>query len=314
MVGEMQAMVLAAGLGTRLRPLTDRTAKPAVPFLGVPVVTRIVRQLVRAGFDRVVVNLHHRADSVRRALAGLPVDFSEETDVLGTAGGPGWARARGLVRGDEPLLIVNGKIHTDIDFAAIHADHVTSSTAVSMVLVENRERMPFREVHVRDGRVVGFGADRSPEGSAPLAFTGIHVLSPEVVGQLPTRFADTVRDVYPGWMAAGRVGAQVVDGRWWELSTPERYLGLHLRARHLGLAERVSDAVVAPNATVTESVVWDDVHIGPDVRLRRCVVVSGARLPPGLEEDHAVLVPSSDGASVEPHRLEPAAVERAAGS
>jgi mannose-1-phosphate guanylyltransferase len=301
-------MVLAAGLGTRLRPLTDVRAKPAVPFLGVPVVRRIVARLAERGFDRIVVNLHHRPDSIREALDGCPVHWSPEDPIRGTAGGPGLALARGLLRADEPLLVVNGKIDCEMKFDALVEEHVTKATAhVTMALVLNHEREAFREVEVRDGRITGFGPGREPVGPNPLAFTGVHVLGPEVLGRLSSEPADTIRDVYPPLIAAGLVAAAIHDGRWWEFSTPERYLGLHLRARALGLAERAPRAAVAPGAQLDASVLWDDARVGDDVHLDRCIVISGADVPPGTEARLTVF--SAD----ERRALDPDAVRRAAG-
>lgn len=306
-------MVLAAGLGTRLRPLTDRRAKPAVPFMGVPVVRTLVEQLRAARFSPIVVNLHHEPASVRTALQGLPVVFSEEAEVLGTAGGPGWAVRQGLLSAETPLLVVNGKIHTDLDFGLVAADHVTHDTDVSMVLVPNEAHQAFREVHVRGDRVVGFGAGTTPTSAAPLAFTGVHVLGPAALGQLRPVESDTVRDVYPSFIAAGRVRADVRSARWWEMSTPERYLGLHLRARRLGLREAAPQVSVAPTAVVHESVFWDDVHVGAHARLVRCVALSGVHIPAGTTADHLVfdLGPSNE---LRTRRLDPELVELASGS
>src|SRR5207249_3894798 len=108
------------------------------------------------------------------------------------------------------------KLFTDLDLGAALRAHEASGAAVTMVLRTNRDRELFREVKVDGGRVTGFGAGRAPEGRGPLLFTGVHVVAPEVVRSMPCVFSDTVADVYPPLIAAGRVAAHVDDGgRWW---------------------------------------------------------------------------------------------------
>ena len=269
-------MVLAAGLGTRLRPLTDHRAKPAVPFMGAPLVRRLVEQLHSAGCREPVVNTHHLPRTVLSALEGLAFVPSHEPNVLGTAGGIGFALARGCLDRSRPVIVVNGKLHTSIDFAALVRAHQESEAAVTMALVPNRLREAFREVFVEDGRVVGFGLGRAPQSEAPLAFTGIQVLAPEVLARLAPVPSDTVRDVFPALIAERRVRAQVVDARWWEFSTPERYLGLHLRARREGLPDPS-----AGTGRARDCVVWPDVDLSPERALFRCVVLCPA--PPELD-------------------------------
>jgi len=289
-------MLLAAGLGTRLDPLTRLRAKPAVPFLGQPLIRRLATQL---GFaERIVVNLHHMPDTVRAALHDLPVAFSPETELLGTAGGLGQALARGLLDADAPVLVVNGKLHTDLPFRALWEAHHATDAAVTMALFENQAREAFREVQVVDGRVVGFEDGRTPVSERPLAFTGVQVLAPQVLRRLRPVFSDTVRDVFPPLIEAGRVAAWVSHARWWEFSTCERYLGLHLRARRMGLDD--------PSAAHRDSILWPGVSLPPDRTLDRCVVLEVGSVPPGAHS-HVIFGPY--GA----HPLDPRAVQVAEG-
>lgn len=295
-----QVMVLAAGLGTRLWPLTDDRAKPAVPFLGEPLVARLVRHLGACGAARVVVNTHHRPESVRGALEGaasrlgVEVAFSHEDEILGTAGALRAAIRRGLLSADRPVVIVNGKLETDLDPVALLAAHEASGAAVTMLLMPNRARAAFREVKVEGGRVVGFGAGREPEGPDPLLFTGIHALAPEALAAIPEGFCDTVRDVYPPFLEAGRIAAHVVDGaRWWEFSTLERYLELHAEAARLGLGPDVvlsPGARVEPGADVAHAVLWAGARIDAGATVRRAVVGAGVRIAAGERVEGAVVV------------------------
>ena len=138
-------MVLAAGLGTRLWPLTADRAKPAVPFLGRPLVEGVVALLGEHGIDRAVVNTHYQPLGVEAALdaaadLGVDVAFSHEPDILGTAGCLAEALARGLLSADRPTLVINGKLHTDIDLGAAIEAHVASGAQVTMVLRPNPRR------------------------------------------------------------------------------------------------------------------------------------------------------------------------------
>lgn len=289
-----QAMVLAAGLGTRLWPLTADRAKPAVPFLGRPLVAGVVDALRAHGVDRIVVNTHYRAESVRAALADVDVRFSHEATILGTAGCLAQALRLGHLEPDRPTLIVNGKLHLDMDLAAIVAGHTSSDAAVTMVLRPNPDREAFREVLVDEGHVVGFGEGRQPTGERPLLFTGVHVLSPEVLRSIPETFFDTVRDVYPALIEQGRVRAHVTDGgRWWELSTLERYVDLHARAIEQGLATDPVVHVTArvdPSASLTHGVVWEHAEVSSGCVLERVVVGAGVVLATNTRLRNMVVV------------------------
>lgn len=310
-------MVLAAGLGTRLWPLTEDRAKPAVPFLGAPLVARLCAHLARVGFERVVVNTHHRPESVRAALAdakarlGIEVALSHEDEILGTAGAVERALARGLLDPDRPLLVVNGKLETDLDPRPALAAHAAADAAVTMVLLENRAREAFREVKVVGDRVVGFGHGRTPESEAPLLFTGIHVLAPEVLRAIAPGFSDTVADVYPPFIEAGRVLAHVARGaRWWEFSTLARYLDLHIEAHRLGLGPDVvtsPGAAVAPGADVREAVLWEDARVEAGAVVRRAVLGAGVNVAAGEVVEDAVVVLAShvQGPSAAGERGEP---------
>lgn len=252
-------MVLAAGLGTRLWPLTADRAKPAVPFFGRPLIAGIVAWLRDNGFTRCVVNTHHLPSSIHTALGDAPVDvaFSHEETILGTAGCLERACARGLLSKERDTLIVNGKLFTDIDLAPVLAGHRSAGAAVTMVLKPNRERAHFREVLVEGDRVVGFGADRVPAGPSPLLFTGIHVVSPQVMASIPPGPSDTIRDVYPPHIDAKQVRAHVdEDGRWLEFSTLARYLELHGDD-----VVRSKGAEVAPGAEVSRAVLWENARV-----------------------------------------------------
>ncbi|MCK6552035.1 NDP-sugar synthase [Myxococcota bacterium] len=295
-------MLLAAGLGTRLWPLTSDRAKPAVPFLGKPLVAWCAELALRHGFDHLVVNTHHLPASIHEALAplaaragrGFELSFSHEEEILGTAGGLAKALADGKLRADEPVLVLNAKLFTDLDLGRVMAAHRASGAAVSMVLRPNVEREHFREVLVDGDRVTGFGKGRVPEGPAPLLFTGIHVLEPDVVRSIPLTFSDTVADTYPPLIEARRVAAHVApEGRWWELSTLERYVGLHHRAAAEGIGPAVAcsaGAVIDPGASVEGSVLWEEARVERGARVVGSVLGRGVVIPAGAEIVRSVVM------------------------
>jgi NDP-sugar pyrophosphorylase family protein len=155
----MRAMILAAGYGTRLWPLTIDRAKPAIPFMGRPLVGYVAEYLARYGFREIVVNLHHRPESVRAALGdgtrfGVRFHYVNEPTILGTGGALDNARA--LLEGDT-FVVVNGKIATDINLDAALETHRRARALATLVLRLNDERGRYSVVRVSGGLVNGFG-------------------------------------------------------------------------------------------------------------------------------------------------------------
>src|SRR3989440_11875387 len=179
----MRAMILAAGYGTRLWPLTIDRTKPAIPFLGKPLVGYLAEYLGRYGCREVVVNLHHRPESVRQALGdgsrfGVRLEYVEEEIILGTSGA--LDNARHLLEG-ETFFVVNGKIITDINLTDALETHRRTNALATLVLLPNLARERFSVVETDDGLVAGFGGmptkasdnagGKDADENAPLMFT-----------------------------------------------------------------------------------------------------------------------------------------------
>ena len=157
-------MILAAGYGTRLWPLTIDRAKPAIPFLGRPLVGYVAEYLARYGCREIAVNLHHRPESVRDSLGdgsrfGVRLHYVEEPDILGTSGALDNARA---FFDEETFVVVNGKIATDIDLGRALETHRRTRALATLVLRPNPEREKYSTVEVRGDRLVGFGGHPPP--------------------------------------------------------------------------------------------------------------------------------------------------------
>jgi NDP-sugar pyrophosphorylase family protein len=312
----MRAMILAAGYGTRLWPLTEDRTKPAIPFLGRPLVGYVAEYLARFGFDEVVVNLHHRPESVREALGdgsrfNVRLFYVEEKEILGTSGA--MDNARHLLDGDT-FIVVNGKIVTDINLSEALETHRRTGALATLVLLPNPKRERFSVVHTLEGLVTGFGgmpepgmeSDNAPdkngedknseadEADAPLMFTGIQILEPRIFDYIPRGvFSHSTTDVYPRAIAAGeRIVAHVARGMWYELSTIERYLeiSLALMAREGREIEAGEGSVIAPGARVSESILWENVQVGEGACVRRAVLGDGVRVGAGEVIEHAAVV------------------------
>src|SRR6476619_868429 len=186
----MRAMVLSAGYGTRLWPLTEDRTKPAIPILGKPLVGYVAEYLAGYGFDEIVVNLHHRPESVRKALGdgsrfGVKLHYVlEEPEILGTSGALDNTRE---FFDRDTFLVVNGKIITDIDLKAALETHRKKNALATLVLLPNARRERFSMVETEDGRVTRFGGMPvdSGAGPAPLMFTGIHIMEPRILEYVP---------------------------------------------------------------------------------------------------------------------------------
>src|SRR6267142_560976 len=296
----MKAMILAAGYGERLWPLTCDRTKPALPVLGKPLVGYVAEYLAKYGIDDVVVNLHHKPESVRAALGdghqfGVKLQYVHEPVILGTSGA--LDNARQLLEGDT-FVVVNGKLITDLDLAAALQTHRQKNALATLVLLRNPKHERFSVVETRDGLVSNFAgmppASPGPNAEPPLMFTGIHILESRIFEYIPRGvFSHSVTDVYRPAMAKGeRIAAHVAEGMWYELSTLRRYLDISLAL----LRQRGDDVYAGRNpsidkdAEVHEAVFWDNVTVTRGARVRRAVLGDGVRIPAGERVEDAVVV------------------------
>lgn len=302
----MKAMILAAGFGTRLFPLTIDRTKPAIPFLGKPLVGYVAEYVAKFGIDEVVVNLHHQPQSVIEALGdgsdfGVHIDYTvEQPDILGTAGALSFAREH--LNGDT-FIVINGKIITDIDIAAAVETHKASGAMATLVLKENHKREKFTVVNTRDGMIDFFGPHATPvteaelrdtehEIAVPLMFTGIHIVEPAIFDLIPTGVAsDTVTDIYiPYIKSGGKIAAHIASGEWFELSTIPRYLDISLAMMKAGDVHFGRNCKMTGAASLKDSVIWDDVTIGDGATLYRTIIADGVTIESGEHFENAAIV------------------------
>ena len=303
MKSPMHAMILAAGFGTRLWPLTVGRTKPAIPFLNRPLIAYTIEYLRRYGINDLIINLHHEPDSVREQIGdgscyGVRINYSvEEPEILGTSGALDRVRDQ---LDQETFVVINGKIITDINLSAAIATHRKHNALATLVLLPNPRRDRFSEVKVtEDGRIAEFAGFPTPGDSAPpLMFTGIHILEPGIFDYIPRgKESDSIRDVYPKAMADGKtIAAHIAPNAngnaWRELSTIERYLAVSLEflSHEDGGLVKDEGCEIESGARVERSVLWKRVRVENGARLTECVVGDDVLIPAGAEFRRAAIV------------------------
>lgn len=220
----MKAMILAAGRGVRMRPLTDATPKPLLALCGRPIIAWTIERLARAGFTELVINHSHLGHQIEATLGdgmrlGVSIRYSREALALETAGG--MAQALYLL-GDEPFLAVNGDIYCDFDFASLRTRSMGSELA-HLVLVANPDHHPDGDFALENNHVRN-------EGNPRWTFSGIGVYRPELLAQVrpgdKAKLAPLLRAAAARDLLTGEIG----PGAWHDIGTPER---LDLLDRHL---------------------------------------------------------------------------------
>ena len=280
------ALVLAAGLATRLRPLSLVRAKGALPVAGEPLVGRILQWLRTNGVGDVVLNLHHMPETLTRIVGdgtsfGVRVRYSWETPVLGSAGGP--RRAAPIV-GTSPFLIVNGDTLTTVDVAPLVEAHRRSGALVTMAVIPNTEPQKYSGIiAAADGRFTGVARRGSSERS--FHYVGVQVVDADAFATVP---ADTpyesVGALYPALAAAhpGAVRVFPCDAAFHDIGTPLDYFDTSMAlAKGDDRLHEGTGSQLSPKATVRGSIVWDDVRIGDRAEVVECILTDGVVIPAG---------------------------------
>jgi mannose-1-phosphate guanylyltransferase len=303
-----RALVLTAGLGTRLRPLTLARAKAAVPVDGEPLAARVIRWLCASGIRDLVLNLHHRPESITSVIGdgsalGVRVRYSWEWPVLGSAGGPRHALPL-LIDGlpaDSPVLLVNGDTLTDVDVAAMASAHARSGALVTMAVIPNHRPDKYGGVVVDGGGVVR-GFTRRGSGVESFHFIGVQAVESRVLAPLEDGvFAESVLGIYPQMMIQSpeSIRAFVSNASFQDIGTPADLLSTSLdlaaAAGRPDAPRRGRRVRVDPSAHVDRSLLWDDVGVGADAVLRECIVADGVAIAAGERFERRVIVMGDDG-------------------
>jgi mannose-1-phosphate guanylyltransferase len=309
----MNAMILAAGLGTRLRPITHEIPKPMVPVLDRPVMEHIVGLLREHGFTEVVANVSHLPEQIRGRFGdgsahGISLTYSEESELLGTAGG---VRNVAEFFGDESFLVISGDALTDIDLGALRAAHESHDGMATLSVKRVADTSQIGVVLTgSDRRVQGFQEKPDPaEALSDLGNCGIYVFRPEIFDHFPSEpFVDWAMDVFPALLERDvSFYVHEVEGYWNDIGNLDEYrqgnfdaLAGKVRIDHgageagegvlAGDGARLNDAKIQPPAFIGAGA-----ELGKGVRIEGPAVVgAGSRIGGGARLREAVLLPGTE--------------------
>jgi mannose-1-phosphate guanylyltransferase len=290
----MQAMILAAGRGTRLRPLTYHLPKPLFPVLNIPSVKRILHGLNAAGFKRIVINAYHLADILIKTISRWNIDqeitFVKEPFLLGTGGAV--KNALPYFK-DGPVFLINSDVFTDIDLKAVYDAHCRKSPVATMLLHDHPR---FNSIKVIDGRIRDFGFN----GLGALAFTGISVIEHELIRSIPWHFPSSLIDAISGAIAAGKeVSGIMADGLkpgylWEDIGSVRGYLAAHeaiLKQRGETIFAGAGSRLPSDSSIDGWCVLGDGVEIGSNAAISRSVIWDGCSIKDGEIIKNLIVTP-----------------------
>lgn len=287
-----QAFVLGAGLGTRLRPLTESLPKPLVPIFQKPLITFAFDHLIDAGCERLIVNTHHQPECFAALFPageyrGRPLTLRHEPVLLETGGGI--ANVVDLL-GEEPFLVYNADILTDLPLAPLIESHTRAENLVTLALRSGGgpQQVAFDP---RSGRILDIRGQLGTGAPDEFVFTGVYVVDPKFLRLLT---AGVKRSVIPTFLeiiaSGGKLGGVVLDeGNWWDVGTRDAYLQLHRDLPALSFpsfpAEQDWRQTVHPTADLDKeatlsgcSVLGRDTRVGEGVQLHDTIVWPGAQI------------------------------------
>ena len=232
----MKVLLLAAGRGERMRPLTDRTPKPLLEVGGKPLIVWHIENLVRAGIRELVINHAHLGAQIEASLGdgnqfGAHIQYSSEGKALETAGGIAYALP---LLGSEPFAVINSDIFCDYDFAQLltHANKLkTDGDTAYLVLVNNPPQHPNGDFHLHNGRII-------PTGDLKFTFSGIGLYQPALFKGIPRGSIAPLAPLLRAQVALGKVSGEHHQGFWADVGTPQRLAELDSQVRSLQKASR----------------------------------------------------------------------------
>ena len=316
----MKAMILAAGYGTRLRPLTYSVPKPMVRICNRPLIGYAVENFIKFGVSEIIVNLHHLPEILERYLTRTYGDrvkfqFSYEPEILGTGGGI--RKVRTLLENEEDFFLVNGDTIQFAPFAKLREQRKATNALAALTLRHPPEGDRFTAVWFDNGIITGFAKSGVGE---PLMFSGSHLISSRIFKHLPNKeFSGIVDEVYIPLIASGKetIAAVIDDGPWFDIGTPQRYISAARGILDMTIngdipvvkGSRVSgDSVVDQTASVMgtvsrssigarssirgevrDSIIGDDCRITGSALLERCIVGDDVEISRPMHLSNAVI-------------------------
>lgn len=298
-----QAFVLGAGLGLRLRPMTEHVPKPLVPIFGKQLITFSLDHLRSIGVDAFVINTHRLPEQFEAAFRsgdyeGCPVQLAYEPDLLETGGGI--KNAESWLRPNEPFIVYSGDILTDIDLQPVIDEHFARGNDVTLAL---REDGLGTDMAVRDGRVIDIAGKFGHPGSCD--FAGISIWNPTIFERIPAKKKTSFIPIVLEWMGeGGKIGGVLVnDRKWFNIGSRDVYLEVHRTvvedgwnpeyvtardwpvrvapdakidptAELRGICSIGADAQIGAGAILQDTIVWPHAQIASRSDLRGCIVRS----------------------------------------
>ncbi|HSS77228.1 MAG TPA: NDP-sugar synthase [Thermoanaerobaculia bacterium] len=323
----IRALVLAAGLGTRLRPLTEQIPKPLLPVRGVPILGHTLAQLAEAGCEAAAVNLHYLGEPIRQrfgdAYGAMPLTWSEEPEILCTLGA--LHPLREFFAPADLVLLVNGDSLCHWPLRKLVRRHLAAGdTRATLILASRPDPTAFGGgVGVdQEGRIQSFRPGDPERGQVVrrYVFAGAHAISPHLLDRIGPGKADIVRDLYIPMLESGeQIASMVFAGRWHDLGTPQRFLDATLDWARAEGAERLwrrswispgagvmtgarlrsvsieAGARVGEGARVERSILLPGARIGKGSVVRESILGFGASVPPGTWVERRIIMPQLAG-------------------
>ncbi|MDB9822166.1 NDP-sugar synthase [Deltaproteobacteria bacterium] len=289
----MKAIILAAGLGTRLRPLTEKKPKALMPVANRPIIARNIDYLKTFGVSKITVNAHHHYQQILDylddgKLFGIDIDVKVEPEILGTGGG---IRNCSDFRDNESFIVINSDILSNIDLAVACEYHNKSGNIATLVL---HRREPYNQIQIDEKcQVIDIGRQNEP---GRLAFTGIHIIEPDILKYTPDQGYSDIIDCYNKMIHSGEsISAYISDNHYWhDIGTPDGYISANKEilceknspfqtGAYSNLAPSVKFeewAVVGERTDlengvkICRSILWDNIKVKDGVRIIDSVVTS----------------------------------------
>jgi mannose-1-phosphate guanylyltransferase len=288
----MKAFVLAAGFGTRLKPLTDHIPKPLIPVLNIPALFYTFFMLKQAGIRDIICNTHHHADEIRHFiessnLADLNITFSEEPVILGTGGG---LKKCEKLLGDNEFILVNSDIISDIDFCALIKHHQKSQRPGTLTLFETPEAATIGDIGIEDALVKDFRNMRKTGLASSLIYTGTALLTPKIFKYLKNEFSGIVDTGFTGLIDNGGLSYYKHNGIWMDIGTMLNYWKANTELASLisNMAEDMREVIgIEPSKVSPEAI------ISPDAKISGSVIGSGCRIGAACTITDSVLLPGA---------------------
>lgn len=304
----MKAFILAAGFGSRLRPITNSVPKPLIPVLNLPAICYTLTLLKETKIETVICNVHHHADHIRRFFSendnfGIDMHISEETTILGTGGG--LKQCEKLLDDGEPFVVINSDIIADFNLQALIEAHASSGNAGTLMLFETAEAKTIGDVGIHEKQIRDFRNMRKTGIRSDCIYAGAAILDPSIFQYLEKNFSSIVDTGFTGLIERESLGYFRHEGFWQDIGTPQSFWQANIEKRKniFQIGKRIgsqigfephmlsSQAVIADNATVHESIIGRNCHIEDGATVKDSVLLPGTTVPKDTNLDRVIAFP-----------------------